>query len=229
MSSDPSPPWNAEKITSDDVSKKQIIEFLHKHASSDFLKKHKLNGKIDSLAKSNKKPDLITAYDDLFATKAFRNEAEEQKKAEEQATKKVEDLSIKDQKQESTSSPVKDAVKPAEKIGYKKEILKKGDQSSFPKKGDMVSCRYKGTLENGTVFDQNMEKVKKQLPPPLKFKVGTGKVIRGWDEALKTMSVGEVAKLTIDPDWAYGKKGMPEAGIPANSTLIFEVELVSID
>ena len=52
-----------------------------------------------------------------------------------------------------------------------------------------------------------------------------GLVIRGWDEALLTMTYGEKAEITIDPDWAYGKKGMPNAGIQPNATLIFEVEL----
>jgi len=63
----------------------------------------------------------------------------------------------------------------------------------------------------------------------LKFKVGNGVVIRGWDEGLMTMSVGEVAKLTIQSSWAYGPKGKPEAGIPPNATLIFDVELVKIN
>ena len=53
--------------------------------------------------------------------------------------------------------------------------------------------------------------VKGKEKPALKFKVGTGKVIRGWDEALLTMVVGEQAKLTIEPAWAYGQKGLPEA------------------
>ena len=58
-------------------------------------------------------------------------------------------------------------------------MKKNGDKKTFPKKGDTVRVRYRGTLENGTVFDENMTAVKKKLPPPLKFKVGTGKVIRG--------------------------------------------------
>jgi len=84
-------------------------------------------------------------------------------------------------------------------------------------------------LEDGKVFDQNVDPVKKKLPPPLSFKVGVGKVIKGWDEALLTMTVNEKARLTIEPEWAYGKKGLVEAGIPSNATLIFEVELLSID
>ena len=50
-------------------------------------------------------------------------------------------------------------------------------------------------------------------------------VIRGWDEALLTMCYGEKAEITIEPDWAYGRKGNPDAGIPPWSKLVFEVEL----
>jgi len=110
-----------------------------------------------------------------------------------------------------------------------KTISKAGDKKTFPKKGDMVTCRYKGTLDNGKVFDQNVEPVKKKLPPALTFKVGVGKVIKGWDEGLLTMSKGEKAKFVIESDWAYGKKGMEDAGIPPNATLTFEVELVDIN
>jgi len=83
-------------------------------------------------------------------------------------------------------------------------------------------------LDNGKVFDSNMEADKKgKKPPPLKFKVGVGKVIRGWDEALLTMTVGESAELVIQAEWAYGKKGI-EGKVPPGSNLTFQVELVSI-
>jgi FK506-binding protein 3 len=49
---------------------------------------------------------------------------------------------------------------------------------------------------------------------PLKFKVGTGQVIRGWDEALMTMGLDEKAELTIHPEWAYGRKGLPDHKYP---------------
>jgi len=66
---------------------------------------------------------------------------------------------------------------------------------------------------------------KGKKPLPLRFKVGVGKVIRGWDEALLTMSAGEKAEITIQPEWAYGKKGV-EGKVPPNAVLIFDVELV---
>ncbi|XP_073751257.1 peptidyl-prolyl cis-trans isomerase FKBP3 isoform X3 [Callorhinus ursinus] len=114
---------------------------------------------------------------------------------------------------------------------YIKSVLKKGDKTNFPKKGDVVHCWYTGTLQDGTVFDTNIQtsSKKKKNAKPLSFKVGIGKVIRGWDEALLTMSKGEKARLEIEPEWAYGKKGQPDAKIPPNAKLIFEVELVDID
>ncbi|XP_012498414.1 PREDICTED: peptidyl-prolyl cis-trans isomerase FKBP3 [Propithecus coquereli] len=114
---------------------------------------------------------------------------------------------------------------------YTKSVLKKGDKTNFPKKGDVVHCWYTGTLQDGTVFDTNIQtsSKKKKNAKPLSFKVGVGKVIRGWDEALLTMSKGEKARLEIEPEWAYGKKGQPDAKIPPNAKLIFEVELVDID
>uniref|UniRef100_A0A3B3QE35 peptidylprolyl isomerase n=1 Tax=Paramormyrops kingsleyae TaxID=1676925 RepID=A0A3B3QE35_9TELE len=114
---------------------------------------------------------------------------------------------------------------------YTKSVLKKGDKVNFPKKSDTVSCWYTGTLEDGTVFDTNIPATakKKKQSKPLSFKVGMGRVIRGWDEALLTMSKGETAKIEIEPEWAYGKKGQPDSKIPPNAKLIFEVELVSIE
>eukprot|EP00658_Telonema_sp_P-2_P029457 TRINITY_DN2240_c0_g1_i6.p1 TRINITY_DN2240_c0_g1~~TRINITY_DN2240_c0_g1_i6.p1 ORF type:complete len:181 (-),score=60.17 TRINITY_DN2240_c0_g1_i6:123-665(-) len=124
-------------------------------------------------------------------------------------------------------SAAEEGVKKKKEKLYKKKIMKKGaGKESIPKKGTTVRCHYVGKLEDGTVFDKSKTGKKSQ---PLSFKVGMGKVIKGWDEALLTMSVGEVAQITIEPEWAYGKKGYPEAKIPPNARLIFEVELVSYD
>ncbi|OPJ90115.1 peptidyl-prolyl cis-trans isomerase FKBP3 [Patagioenas fasciata monilis] len=123
------------------------------------------------------------------------------------------------------------AVAPRGPPKYTKSILKKGDKTNFPKKGDTVHCWYTGKLQDGTVFDTNVQTSakKKKAAKPFSFKVGVGKVIRGWDEALLTMSKGEKAQLEIEPEWAYGKKGQPDAKIPPNAKLFFEVELVDIE
>ncbi|KAH7079186.1 hypothetical protein BKA63DRAFT_563832 [Paraphoma chrysanthemicola] len=89
--------------------------------------------------------------------------------------------------------------------------------------GDKIHVHYRGTLEkDGSEFDASYNRGQ-----PLSFTVGQGQVIKGWDQGLLDMCPGEKRKLTIQPDWAYGSRG---AGpIPANSVLIFETELVSID
>jgi len=90
------------------------------------------------------------------------------------------------------------------------------------KKGDKVEVHYRGTLEkDGSEFDASYNRGQ-----PLSFHVGKGQVIRGWDEGLLNMCIGEKRKLTIQPEWGYGSGGM--GPIPANSVLIFETELVGI-
>jgi FKBP-type peptidyl-prolyl cis-trans isomerase FklB len=89
-----------------------------------------------------------------------------------------------------------------------------------PTASDTVACNYRGTLVNGTEFDSSYKRGQ-----PLKFPVGG--VIKGWTEALQLMPVGSKWQLFIPSDLAYGEHG--NQGIPPNSTLIFEVELVSIE
>lgn len=108
-------------------------------------------------------------------------------------------------------------------MGVEVETLSPGDGETFPKKGQHVLVHYTGTLEDGTKFDSSRDRGK-----PFKFKIGFGEVIRGWDEGVAQMSVGQRAKLICSPDHAYGSKGHPGI-IPPNSTLIFDVELLSLD
>lgn len=91
------------------------------------------------------------------------------------------------------------------------------------KKGDMLSMHYKGTLEDGTEFDSSLSRKE-----PFKFQLGLGQVIKGWDEGLLNMCVGEKRRLTIPPHLGYGDQGAGDR-IPAKSTLIFEVECIDID
>ncbi|MEI7772772.1 MAG: FKBP-type peptidyl-prolyl cis-trans isomerase, partial [Chloroflexales bacterium] len=91
-----------------------------------------------------------------------------------------------------------------------------------PKVGDLVSVHYKGTLENGTVFDSSYDRGQ-----PIKFALGQKMVIPGWDEGIGLMHKGGKAKLIIPPNLGYGAQGAGGV-IPPNATLIFEVELVDI-
>src|SRR3954469_18981340 len=95
-----------------------------------------------------------------------------------------------------------------------------GTGTATPKIGDEVIAHYDGRLLDGTPFDSSYRK-----GVPFVFRLGTGSVIRGWDEAFLTMKKGEKRTLII-PHWlAYGEKGRPGT-IPAKATLIFEVELL---
>merc|ERR1719335_1940176 len=108
--------------------------------------------------------------------------------------------------------------------GIKKEILTPAPSDCWkkPKKGDEVTVHYVGTLESdGSEFDSSRAR-----DEPLKFTLGVGQVIQGWDKGVATMKEGEISKFTIAPEYAYGEEGSPPK-IPANSSLVFEVELIS--
>ena len=99
-------------------------------------------------------------------------------------------------------------------------------QAEAAKAGDTVSMNYTGRLENGTVFDSNVESRFGHMEPFV-FTLGAGQVIAGWDKGIVGMKVGEKKTLTIAPGDAYGAGGVPGV-IPPNSTLIFDVELLVI-
>ncbi|RHZ71398.1 Peptidyl-prolyl cis-trans isomerase fpr2 [Aspergillus turcosus] len=90
-------------------------------------------------------------------------------------------------------------------------------------KGDTVHMHYRGTLAaDGSEFDSSYGRGQ-----PLKFKLGAGRVIKGWDEGLLDMCVGEKRTLTIPPEYGYGERGI--GPIPGGATLVFETELVKIE
>lgn len=80
-----------------------------------------------------------------------------------------------------------------------------------------------GTLLDGSKFDSSRDR-----GTPFQTKIGVGQVIKGWDEGVPQLSLGEKAVLTATPDYAYGARGFPPV-IPPNSTLKFEVELIKIE
>ena len=103
----------------------------------------------------------------------------------------------------------------------KTEKLKTGTGTQA-KAGQTVEVHYTGWLTDGTKFDSSLDR-----NDLFSFVLGTGQVIRGWDQGVATMRVGDKVRLTIPPELAYGSQGFPGA-IPPNSTLIFEVELLSV-
>jgi FKBP-type peptidyl-prolyl cis-trans isomerase len=89
------------------------------------------------------------------------------------------------------------------------------------KEGDTVSVHYIGTLPDGTEFDNSNKRGE-----PFEFTVGEGRVIKGWEDGLVGMKVGGQRILVIPPELAYGSQAM--GPIPANSTLVFAIELLEI-
>lgn len=99
------------------------------------------------------------------------------------------------------------------KVGSKEEVHS----------GDYISIHYKGMLTNGTKFDSSYDR-----GTPFKTRIGVGQVIEGWDMGVLGMKVGGKRKLTIPSELAYGDRGAGSI-IGPGETLIFEVELISID
>lgn len=106
-------------------------------------------------------------------------------------------------------------------MGVTKQIVKPGDSKTYPQKFQKVTVHYRGTLTNGKQFDTSIGRA------PFSFTLGAGQVIKGWDEGVAQMSLGEVAILEITPDYGYGARGAG-ADIPPNATLIFQVQLLKI-
>ena len=101
---------------------------------------------------------------------------------------------------------------------YKIEKKGSGDK---PNPGDVVSVHYTGYLVDGTKFDSSLDRGE-----PIQFPLGQGRVIKGWDEGISLLNIGSKATFIIPPNLGYGSRAM--GPIPANSILIFEVELVDI-
>lgn len=126
----------------------------------------------------------------------------------------------------SSTPVVKKSAKKSSKVvttpsGLKYEVLKKG-KGAVAKAGQTVSVHYTGWLTNGTKFDSSVDRGQ-----PFQFNLGAGQVIKGWDEGVAGMKVGEKRKLTIPSDLGYGANGAGGV-IPPNATLIFDVELLGV-
>ena len=101
------------------------------------------------------------------------------------------------------------------------EIFAAGDGKSYPKKGDWVILHYSAYLSGGTMFDSSRDRHK-----PLRFRIGAEQVIKGLNDGVSQLSVGERAKVIIPPSIGFGENGLPGL-VPGNAVLIYDVELLS--
>merc|ERR1711974_293584 len=108
--------------------------------------------------------------------------------------------------------------------GLKVEYISKPDAcDKVARNGQMLTMHYTGTLEDGTKFDSSYDRNE-----PFKFQIGVGQVIRGWEEGVLGMCVGEKRKLIVPPEMGYGEQGAGEI-IPGGATLHFDIELLETE
>ena len=158
--------------------------------------------KINAVGDKAKAFDAAKAFEDFNKSKAVRI-----KKEKENELKMLKDLS-------------KGFSKTSSGLLYKFE---KENNSHKPSNGNKVKVHYKGMLLDGTVFDSSFKRNQ-----PIEFTLGVGQVIKGWDEGISLLGIGDKASFIIPSDLAYGASGAGGV-IPPNATLIFEVELISAE
>jgi FKBP-type peptidyl-prolyl cis-trans isomerase FkpA/FKBP-type peptidyl-prolyl cis-trans isomerase FklB len=169
-------------------------------------------------------PALVQGINDSLDGKDLKLKPEEMQgalqKMQEGAMKKAQEVAEKNLKAGDewlAKNKDKPGVKTTES-GLQYEVVKEGDGAT-PKDTDQVKVHYTGTLITGEKFDSSRDRGQ-----PVEFPVNG--VIPGWTEALKLMKVGSQYKLAIPAKLAYGPQGRP--GIPPNSTLLFDVELIDV-
>lgn len=174
--------------------------------------------------------EAVTTAEDASAKKEKKDQKEPQTSGK--TDKKVQ--FAKNLEQGPTGSPKVDVKKDASKkeespkTGLGVKVVsgvtvddKKLGKGPAAKKGDRIGMRYIGKLTNGKVFDSNKK------GKPFSFKLGVGEVIKGWDIGVAGMTVGGERRITIPAKLAYGSKALP--GIPANSDLVFDIKMMSIN
>jgi peptidylprolyl isomerase len=109
-------------------------------------------------------------------------------------------------------------------MGVTRNIIKAGTSGITPRAGQTVTVHCTGYLEGRKMFWSTKSPGQKVFS----FKIGMGQVIRGWDEGVMQMQVGETSELVCTGDYAYGPRGFPAWGIGPNATLTFEIELLSV-
>ena len=198
-------------------------QFFITHVETPWLdNKHTVFGKVvegqdvvDAIQQGDKieKLEIVRvgeAAEKWDAVAAFEKFVESKKEREAAALKKQEEL---------INKLTNDFEQTSNGLFY--NVIEEGSGNK-PNKGDVVAVHYTGMLLDGTVFDSSH-----QRNQPIEFPVGTGQVIKGWDEGILLFNEGTKARLVIPSELAYGSHGAGGV-IPPNATLIFDVELVKI-
>ncbi|KAG7354925.1 FKBP-type peptidylprolyl isomerase [Nitzschia inconspicua] len=110
-------------------------------------------------------------------------------------------------------------------MGFTKTVLQEGNGQK-PARGNTVTVHCTGYGKDRDLT-KKFWSTKDPGQEPFSFKVGMGQVIKGWDESVIDMSLGEISKIHCSPDYAYGSGGFPAWGIMPNSELVFEIEVLS--
>lgn len=193
---------------------------LGRYMDNSLKEQEKLGIKLD-------KEQLIQGVQDAFADKSKLSDEEIEKTLQsfEGRVKEAAKTKMKQDAKENADKGTKYRDTFAKEKGVKKtnsgllyQVEKEGTGAA-PKDSDTVVVNYKGTLVDGTEFDNSYKRGE-----PLSFRLDG--VIPGWTEGLKHLKKGGKIKMVIPPALAYGETGVP--GIPANSTLVFDVELLDI-
>jgi len=220
---------DAEKLEA--MSKKELVDLIQSVSPLDLLQANALSGNPANVAKKANKDKVIALYNEVF-DKNLVASAEDREAAK--LAKELEQKVKLEEEKAAKGGAVLEVVDDGPKQ-YAINITKRNKEGRQAAKGDKVRLNYTGKLEDGTIFDSNWDEVwikakkgRTARASALLFKIGANAVIRGIDEAVRDMHTGDKATVTIESAWAYGKKGSPEAGIPADARLIFDMELVAI-
>lgn len=200
-----------------DISNSRIEELDDSQEDEELVKKSlstKHSKKEDRESKSLKKRNAEET--ELYSKKEGNEKIKKQKKNEE---KKVAFSKELEQGPTPSEPSLSNSFAKTLPGGIVIEDKKTGSGAAC-KKGNKVSVRYIGKLQNGSTFDSNTS------GKPFQFKLGAGEVIKGWDIGVAGMSLKGERRIIIPAPMAYGNKKLP--GIPANSTLVFDVKLVGI-
>mmetsp|Transcript_1929 Transcript_1929/g.3914 ORF Transcript_1929/g.3914 Transcript_1929/m.3914 type:complete len:249 (-) Transcript_1929:321-1067(-) len=237
-----------------------IIEEVEEKLAALKLRLPELEGKANKKERTQVNKEIYNLENDEEYIKALKERREgaraeeakaddaahaEKLRQEEMATEELRQAASKAAEERAAAVTAEDATD--DEVHMEIKQLKKGDEETKPEVGDKVAITYTGRFAEGTSYEgveyggkefdtsiqtsgKGNKKTKTQVP--LAFKLGEGKAIRGWEECVKTMTLGEKLEVTIGPKWAYRKGGLQDDSgkylVPPNATLVFEMRLVQV-